>query len=80
MEFTIEIERETDGRWIAHIPALPGVMVYGATRSEAVANVQALAEVVLADRAEQGEPVLARASAAGDLSRGNNRGKSPFGD
>lgn len=57
MEFTIEIERETDGRWLAHIPALPGVMVYGATRVEAVANVQALALHVIADRMEHGEMV-----------------------
>ena len=57
MEFTIEIERETDGRWIAHIPALPGVIVYGSTRSEAVANVQALALHVIADRLEHGEKV-----------------------
>jgi len=57
MEFTIEIERETDGRWLAHIPVLPGVMVYGATRVEAVANVQALALHVITDRLEHGEPV-----------------------
>jgi predicted RNase H-like HicB family nuclease len=57
MEFTIEIEREPDGRWLAHIPALPGVMVYGATRPEAVTNVQALALHVIADRLEHGETV-----------------------
>ena len=57
MELTIEIERETDGRGLAYIPALPGVMVYGATRAEAVANVQALALHVIADRMEHGEPV-----------------------
>jgi predicted RNase H-like HicB family nuclease len=57
MELTIEIERETDGRWLAYIPALPGVMVYGVTRAEAVANVQALALHVIADRMEHGEPV-----------------------
>ncbi|HLM68859.1 MAG TPA: type II toxin-antitoxin system HicB family antitoxin [Longimicrobium sp.] len=57
MELTIEIERETDGRWLAYIPALRGVMVYGATRAEAVLNVQALALHVIADRMEHGEPV-----------------------
>ena len=57
MEFTIEIERETDGRWLAHIPALPGVMVYGETRAEAVGSVQALALHVIADRLEHGESV-----------------------
>jgi predicted RNase H-like HicB family nuclease len=57
MEFTIEIEREVDGRWLAFIPALPGVMVYGGTRAEAVTNVKALALHVIADRLEHGEPV-----------------------
>jgi predicted RNase H-like HicB family nuclease len=50
MEFTIEIEREADGRWIAEIPAIPGVMVYGSTRLEAVSKVKALALRALADR------------------------------
>ena len=48
--FKIEVERETDGRWIAEIPALPGVMVYGKTRTDAVRSVYALALRVLADR------------------------------
>ncbi len=43
MDLPIEIDREDDGRWIAEIPALPGVMVYGATREEAVSLVKALA-------------------------------------
>jgi predicted RNase H-like HicB family nuclease len=50
--FAIEFEVETDGRWIAEIPELPGVMVYGATRAEAKAKVEALALRVLADRIE----------------------------
>ena len=54
---TIEIEQEDDGRWIAEIPVLPGVMVYGVSRDDAVAQVQALALRVLADRLENGEPV-----------------------
>jgi predicted RNase H-like HicB family nuclease len=53
--FTIETEREEDGRWIAEIAALPGVMAYGVTREEAVARAQALALRVLAERLERGE-------------------------
>ena len=55
MEFVIEIEQETDGRWIAEIPSIPGVMVYGVSRSEAVTKVKALALRVLADQIEHGE-------------------------
>jgi predicted RNase H-like HicB family nuclease len=51
----VELEREDDGRWIAEIPELPGVMVYGATEDEAMAKVQALALRVMADRLENGE-------------------------
>ena len=53
--YNIELDREEDGRWIAEIPELPGVMTYGATREEAVAKVQALALRVLADRLENRE-------------------------
>ena len=53
----IEIEREDDGRWIAEIPALPGVLAYGPTESEAVARAKALALRVIADRLENGEPM-----------------------
>ena len=53
----IEIEREEDGRWLAEIPALPGVLAYGAGRDEAVLKVEALALRVLAERVENGEPV-----------------------
>ena len=56
MSLFIEIEREDDGRWIAEIPELPGVMVYGQTREEATCRVQALALRVIADRLEHGEP------------------------
>jgi predicted RNase H-like HicB family nuclease len=55
MRFTLEIDRETDGRWIAEIPDLPGVMVYSATRQEALARAKALALRVIADRLEHGE-------------------------
>ncbi len=53
----IEIEREEDGRWLAEIPHLPGVMVYGQTQAEAVAKVKALALRVMADRLEYGEAI-----------------------
>lgn len=55
MAFTIEIERENDGRWIAEIPAPAGVLCYGQTREKAVARVQALALRVIAERLEHGE-------------------------
>lgn len=55
--FTIEFEREGDGRWIAEIPQLPGVLAYGGTRSEATRNVRAVALRTLADRVEQGKSV-----------------------
>ena len=53
----IETEREDDGRWIAEVPDLPGVMVYGGSREEAIAKVKALALRVLADRLEHGESI-----------------------
>lgn len=53
----IEFEQEQDGRWIAEIPALPGVMVYGATRQEARSKVKVLALRTLADRLENGEQI-----------------------
>jgi predicted RNase H-like HicB family nuclease len=56
-KLVIEIEREVDGRWIAEVPALPGVMVYGQTREEAIALVEALALRTLADRLDHGEAV-----------------------
>lgn len=53
--FTIELDREDDGRWLAEVAALPGVMCYGADRDEAVARVQALALRVIAERLEHRE-------------------------
>jgi predicted RNase H-like HicB family nuclease len=55
MNLLIEVEREDDGRWIAEVPELPGVMVYGQTLEEAIFRVQALALRVIADRLENGE-------------------------
>lgn len=51
----IDFEREDDGRWIAEIASLPGVMAYGATRQEARGRVEALALRTLADRLDHGE-------------------------
>jgi predicted RNase H-like HicB family nuclease len=53
----IESEREEDGRWIAEVPALPGVLVYGKSEADARAKVQALALRVIADKLENGEPL-----------------------
>lgn len=53
----VETEREVDGRWIAEIASLPGVLSYGATREEAVAKAEGLALRVLAARVEHGEAV-----------------------
>ena len=55
MTLGIELDRENDGRWVAEVPALAGVMCYGETRDEAVARVQALALRVIADRLDHGE-------------------------
>jgi len=56
-KFQIVLEQEEDGRWIAEVSDLSGVLAYGATREEALAAVQALALRVLADRLEHGETV-----------------------
>lgn len=55
MTFLVEIEQEEDGRWIAEVINLPGVLAYGRTLEEAKAKVQALALRVVADRLEHGE-------------------------
>ena len=51
--YKVETEVETDGRWIAEIPDLPGALAYGSTEKEAVASAQAIALRVLADRIEE---------------------------
>lgn len=56
MYLTLEVEQEADGRFLAEVTDLPGVLAYGTTESEAVARAQALALRVLADRIENGEP------------------------
>jgi predicted RNase H-like HicB family nuclease len=57
MPLSVEVEKEDDGRWLAEIPELPGVLVYGGTRKEAVDRAKALALRVLADKLDHGEPV-----------------------
>ena len=52
----VELEQEDDGRWIAEVVELPGVVAYGDTRDAALAKVEALALRVIADRLENGEP------------------------
>ena len=53
----VEIEKEEDGRWIAEIPEIPGVMVYGDTRERAIAKAEAFALRVMADRLENNEEI-----------------------
>jgi predicted RNase H-like HicB family nuclease len=53
----IEVDREEDGRWIAEVPALPGVLAYGDTEAEARTHAASLALRVIADRIDNGEPV-----------------------
>jgi predicted RNase H-like HicB family nuclease len=57
MSMTIEVERETDGRWMAEVVELPGAMLYAPTQDEAIARVKILALRVLADRLEHGESI-----------------------
>ncbi|MGH7092874.1 MAG: type II toxin-antitoxin system HicB family antitoxin [Stellaceae bacterium] len=59
----IEIDRETDGRWIGEVPSLPGALAYGATAAGAQTNVTALAFRIIAERIEHGEPIPEEASA-----------------
>ena len=53
MSFTYEFERETDGRWIAEIPEVPGALAYGGTQEEAAAHAEAVALRTLADEIEE---------------------------
>ncbi len=55
MNITFETELEADGRWIAEVPEISGVMAYGASEGEAIAKAESLALRVLADRIDQGE-------------------------
>ena len=55
MNYTIECEQEDDGRWLAEVLELPGVLTYGATKDEAIVKAETLALRVIAERLEQGE-------------------------
>lgn len=55
MNFTIEQEQESDGRWVAEVPELPGVLAYGSTSLEAMSKAEVLALRVIADRLEHNE-------------------------
>ena len=56
-DFTVDLDREDDGRWIGEVTELPGVLAYGSSREEAVAKAKALAFRVLADRLDHGEDI-----------------------
>ena len=58
MNFHVGFDREEDGRWIADIPELPGVMAYGASQEEAKANAEALALRVVADQIEESKRAI----------------------
>jgi predicted RNase H-like HicB family nuclease len=60
MQYDIEFEQEEDGRWIAEIVSLPGVMAYGATRTEAESKVEAMALRVIADRLERDKTTMSQ--------------------
>lgn len=55
MNFHIEIEREDDGRWIAEVPEIPGVLAYGVSAKEAMGKAEALGLRALAERIESGD-------------------------
>lgn len=55
MKFHIEYEQEEDGRWLAEVPEIPGVLAYGTTVGEAMAKAETLALRALAERIESGE-------------------------
>jgi predicted RNase H-like HicB family nuclease len=55
MNFSIECEQEQDGRWLAEVPQLPGVLSYGTSADDAMARAEVLALRVIADRLEHGE-------------------------
>ena len=57
MRFTFEVERETDGRWIAEIPAIPGAMAYGTSAKQAQAKAYALALYAIADDVEKSNEI-----------------------
>lgn len=73
--FTIETEREQDGRWIGEVPELPGTLAYGATEAEARRNVEALAFRIMADRLKNGEAQIRPEHRQGETDWGPPVGK-----
>jgi predicted RNase H-like HicB family nuclease len=67
MQLTVRLLRETDGRWIADVPELPGVTVYGSNREEATLKAKALALRVIAEEMEHGEMKPAADQRAADV-------------
>ena len=57
LKLSVEVEQEQDGRWLAEVPQLPGVLAYGSSKEQSIARAKALALRVIADRLERGEPV-----------------------
>ena len=55
MDYSLQVEQEEDGRWLAEVPELPGVLAYGASSDEATVKAETLALRVIADRLETGE-------------------------
>jgi len=73
-EFTVDVEREDDGRWIGEVTDLPGVLCYGTTRDDAIAKAKALAFRVLANLLDQGEePSAAEQLGPGWLAEAEHR-------
>jgi len=68
MQLTLETEQESDGRWLAEVPEIPGALAYGASRALAMAKAEALALRALAERLEHGEatPMAIQLSLAGE--------------
>ena len=55
MDYSLQVEQETDGRWLAEVPELPGVLAYGVSCGEAMLKAETLALCVIADKLEHGE-------------------------
>ncbi len=75
MKLTLETDREDDGRWIAEVPELPGVLAYAATQEEAMVKAEALALRVLAEQLDDGEAKPIELSFAVVPNRPLRRGK-----
>jgi predicted RNase H-like HicB family nuclease len=77
MKLTLECEQDADGRWLADVPELPGVMAYGLSANDAMAKAQALALRVLAERLEHNEASPVDITISAVMSNGANRNTTP---